>query len=87
MSVCLNDDLFICPIEHLIDCDDSYCVHADARCNGINECRSKVDEESCKGEISNARSIYDFSDFIINIRYIFILILNVYALTQGQSLS
>ncbi|CAM4907586.1 unnamed protein product [Rotaria socialis] len=46
-SVGLNDDLSICPIEHLIDCDDSYCVHADARCNGINECRSKVDEESC----------------------------------------
>ncbi|CAF2043759.1 unnamed protein product [Rotaria magnacalcarata] len=45
LYVGLNDDLFICPIEHLIDCDDSYCVHADARCNGINECRSKVDED------------------------------------------
>ncbi|CAF4789518.1 unnamed protein product [Rotaria socialis] len=74
-SVGLNDDLSICPIEHLIDCDDSYCVHADARCNGINECRSKVDEESCISEISNARTIYDFSYFVINIRYIFILIL------------
>ncbi|CAF0736835.1 unnamed protein product [Adineta steineri] len=40
-----NNDLSICPGEHLFDCDDSYCVHANARCNGINECRSKVDEE------------------------------------------
>ncbi len=67
----VNNDLFICPIEYLIDCDDLYCVHANARCNGINECRSKVDEESCLDEKSNGRSIYHFSYFIIKI-YIYL---------------
>ena len=38
---------FHCPAEHLIDCDDAFCVHSNARCNGINDCRSKLDEESC----------------------------------------
>ena len=70
-----NDDLFICPLEHLIDCDDSYCVHSNARCNDIYECRSKVDEDSCTNESSNGRTIYQFSDFIINMKYIFLLLL------------
>jgi hypothetical protein len=67
LHIGLNDKIFMCPIEHLIDCDDSYCVHANARCNGINECRSKIDEESCTNEKSNGRSIYHFSylSFII----------------------
>ncbi|CAF4688987.1 unnamed protein product [Rotaria sp. Silwood1] len=33
IHVGINDDLFICPMEDLIDCNDSYCVHANARCN------------------------------------------------------
>jgi hypothetical protein len=67
LHVGINNDLFICPIDHLIDCEDSFCVHSNARCNGINECRSKIDEESCTNEKSNGRSIYHFSylSFII----------------------
>ncbi|CAF1428235.1 unnamed protein product [Rotaria sordida] len=42
IHVGLNDGLYICPMEHLIDCGDSYCVHANARCNGIDECRSEI---------------------------------------------
>jgi hypothetical protein len=67
LHVGLDKDLFICPIEHLIDCDDSYCVHGNARCNGINECRSKIDEEFC---ITNGKIKSHFSYFI----FIFIMI-------------
>jgi hypothetical protein len=73
LHIGLNKDLFICPAEHLIDCNDSYCVHTNARCNGINECRTKVDEQSCKDRISMARSISHVSYFIINVKYIFIV--------------
>lgn len=75
LRVGLHEYSYICPVEHLIDCDDSFCAHRNARCNGINECRTKVDEESCTNEISNGRSVYCFSYFIINIRYIFIFII------------
>jgi hypothetical protein len=72
LHIGLNDDLFICPIEYLIDCNDFYCVHSNARCNGISECRSKIDEDSCSNERSNG---IHFSYFIINIKYIFIFII------------
>jgi hypothetical protein len=74
LHVGLNDDLYICPIEHLIDCEDSYCVHANARCNGINECRSKTDEEFCLDDKSHGETIYYLSNLLININYIFIFI-------------
>jgi hypothetical protein len=48
----------ICPNKYLIDCNDLYCVHENARCNGIDECRSKIDEKFCKYEKSNGVSIY-----------------------------
>ncbi len=74
LHINLNDDSSICPREHLIDCEDSYCVHANARCNGINECRSKIDEDSCIESKSHGRIIYHFFDLIIMIIFIFILI-------------
>ena len=51
----------LCLGEHLIDCNDSYCVHENARCNGVNECRTKFDEKSCPSQKSNGRSIYSQS--------------------------
>lgn len=41
-----------CPRDRLLDCDDGFCVHIQTRCNGIAECRSKVDEEACKDDLS-----------------------------------
>lgn len=70
-----DNDSSICPIEYLFDCDDSYCVHPDVRCNGINDCRSKADEELCTEGISNEASIYYVSYFTISIRYICMFIL------------
>ena len=69
LHIGFNDDLLICPVEHQIDCDDLYCVHSTARCNGIYECRSKIDEESCR---SNGR--IRLSHLSYRIIVIFILI-------------
>ena len=42
-----SKELFVCSRDDLIDCDDAFCVHSNARCNGIADCRTKLDEESC----------------------------------------
>lgn len=57
ISVGLNNDLLICPIEHQLDCDDFYCTHRNARCNGIFECRSRIDEDFCTIEKSSSKQI------------------------------
>lgn len=62
-----------CPRKHLLDCEDAYCVHSNARCNGISECRSKVDEESCQQPISCGQSISPISDFYIHLIHLFII--------------
>ncbi|UJR30274.1 hypothetical protein I4U23_017812 [Adineta vaga] len=51
----------LCPFQQLIDCNDSYCVHENARCNGVDECRSKTDEKFCTNQKSNSISIYSQS--------------------------
>ncbi|CAF1303937.1 unnamed protein product [Adineta ricciae] len=61
-----------CPRKHLLDCEDGYCVHINARCNGISDCRSKVDEEFCQQPISCGRSISPISYFYI---HLFIIII------------
>ncbi len=53
----------LCPYNYLLDCNDSYCVHENSRCNGINECRTKIDEKFCKNEKSNGLSIYYYKSF------------------------
>ena len=36
-----------CQEPNTFDCQDNYCVHPSARCNGIEECRSNYDELFC----------------------------------------
>ena len=37
----------VCPSSTQFNCNDSHCVHRNARCNGIEECLSKLDERIC----------------------------------------
>ncbi|UJR16256.1 hypothetical protein I4U23_003164 [Adineta vaga] len=70
-----TNDYSSCPSKHLLDCDDAYCVHNNARCNGIFECRSKVDEEFCQDISSSGRSISSMSVSFIYMKYLFIIII------------
>jgi hypothetical protein len=72
-----RSDRSVCPRDRLLDCDDGYCAHLNTRCNGIAECRSKVDEESCKGETSRARPT---SAYTINTMSLFIIVIHLSAL-------
>lgn len=66
-----NNEIHICPIEQeQIDCDDSYCVPSNARCNGVNDCRTKIDEDSCLEEKSSGKMLSPLSTFPDRIRYI-----------------
>ncbi len=72
----------LCPYKYLIDCNDSYCVHENSRCNGLDECRTKLDEKFCTNEKSTGLSYL----FIIDDSIIYFVLILFYALTHGQSL-
>lgn len=54
----VDTEVSVCPSDQLVDCDDAYCVHANARCNGIDECRSRIDETSCERATSDRSSAH-----------------------------
>ena len=64
----------ICPYKYSFDCRDSYCVHENSRCNGIDECRTKLDENLCQNQRSISLSIYSQSFY-----YLFHLRFNTWA--------
>jgi hypothetical protein len=67
----------LCPQNNLFDCQDSYCAHENARCNGIEECRSKLDERACAKAKSNAHSRYDLSSiaFVVTLLFAYVALL------------
>lgn len=70
-----NNDLLMCPIEHQLDCDDFYCTHRNARCNGIAECRSRIDEDFCTIDKSHGKEMFSSSiESLLILCFIFIQI-------------
>ena len=60
-----------CPQKNLFDCQDSYCAHENARCNGIEECRSKLDEQACAKPKSNAQPRHDQASIALAVTLLF----------------
>ena len=63
----VDTEVPICPSDHLVDCDDAYCVHANARCNNIDECRSRIDEAFCDRPTSYGRSTHRVASWTIRL--------------------
>ena len=61
----------LCPQNKLFDCQDSYCAHENARCNGIEECRSNLDEQACAKAKSNAQSPHYQSSIALVVSLLF----------------
>ena len=73
----VDTEVSICPSDSLVDCDDAYCVHANARCNGIDDCRSRFDEASCERVTSHGSSAHRVASLTIRlicIRTLFFII-------------